>query len=270
MREDDPANMDSPALSIDAVTRQILTLGVQPEGVLLVHSAFSKVTPVEGGPRGLIEALRSALGPAGTLVMPSMSDDDDRPFDRRATPCPGMGVVADTFWRMEGVLRSDSPHAFAALGPAAATITASHPPDVPHGLDSPVGRVYALDGQVLLLGVGHDANTTIHLAENLAGVRYRLPKSLTLLKAGQSTRYDYSEIDHCCARFSLMDHWLETQGLQRRGVVGHGEARVVRSRDLVETAVARLRESETVFLHPAGVCSECDEARASIPAYAPR
>ena len=28
----------------------------------------------------LIEALRRAIGPGGTLVMPSMSDDDDRPF----------------------------------------------------------------------------------------------------------------------------------------------------------------------------------------------
>jgi aminoglycoside N3'-acetyltransferase len=28
-----------------------------------------------------------------------------------------MGVVADTFWRMPGARRSDSPHAFAALGP---------------------------------------------------------------------------------------------------------------------------------------------------------
>lgn len=262
--------MSSQTLSIDEVTRQILLLGVQPGGVLLAHTAFSKVAPIEGGPPGLIEALRSALGPAGTLVMPSMSDDDDTPFDPAMTPCVGMGVAADTFWRIKGVLRSDSPHAFAATGPAAEEITAPHRPDVPHGMDSPVGRVYTLGGQLLLLGVGHDANTTIHLAENIAGVRYRRPKSLTLLKAGQPTRYDYSEIDHCCENFSLMDAWLETQGLQRRGAVGHGEARLVHSHDIVEVALDHLSQNETVFLHPAGVCSECHEARASIPAYAPQ
>ena len=91
--------------------------------------------------------------------MPSMTDDDEHPFDPRTTSCPGMGGVADVFWRMPGVLRSDSPHAFAAVGPEAAGITADHPLDLPHGLDSPVGCVYELDGQVLLLGVGHDANT---------------------------------------------------------------------------------------------------------------
>jgi aminoglycoside N3'-acetyltransferase len=59
---------------------------------------------VEGGPRGLIEAFLAALGPHGTLAMPSMSDDDDHPFDPRKTDCRGMGIVADTFWRLPGVL----------------------------------------------------------------------------------------------------------------------------------------------------------------------
>ena len=158
------------------VTSQLLSLGVEPGGLLVVHTAFSKLAPIEGGPQGLIRALRAALGPQGTLVMPSMSDDDDYPFDSQATPSLGMGVVADTFWRLPGVLRSDSPHAFAAIGPKAAEITAAHPPDVPHGLVSPIGRIYELGGQVLLLGVGHDANTTIHLAENLAQVRSQHPR----------------------------------------------------------------------------------------------
>ena len=82
-----------------------------------------------------------------------------------------MGIVAQTFWQLPGVLRSDSPHAFAAAGPQAARITA-HPVDVPHGLDSPVGRVYELDGQVLLLGVDHTANTTIH-GRYMRRARYR-------------------------------------------------------------------------------------------------
>ena len=136
------------------LTEQLLGLGVTPGGVLVVHTSFSRVAPVEGGPHGLIAALRSALGSRGTLVMPSMSDDDDVPFDPEATPCHGMGVVAESFWRLPGVLRSDSPHAFAAIGPKAADITAEHPFDVPHGLNSPIGRVYAQGGQVLLLGVG--------------------------------------------------------------------------------------------------------------------
>jgi aminoglycoside 3-N-acetyltransferase len=239
---------------------QLLALGVRPASVLLVHTSFRAVRPVEGGPEGLIAALREALGPDGTLVMPAMSDDDDHPFDPAATPCLGMGIVAETFWRLPGVLRSDSPHALAAAGPHAARITAPRPIDVPHGLDSPVGRVWELDGQVLLLGVGHDSNTTIHLAENLAGVRYRRRKYATVLDNGRPQRIEYAEIDHCTERFALVDGWLEEKGLQRTGPVGHATARLARSRDIVATVGERLGQDETIFLHPKGVDEECDEA----------
>ncbi|MEW6287614.1 MAG: AAC(3) family N-acetyltransferase [Chloroflexota bacterium] len=251
-------------ISAETLTRQLLDLGVQPGSVLLVHTSFSKVKPVEGGPAGLIAALRAALGPNGTLVMPSMSYDDDHPFDKSRSHCAEMGVVADTFWRLPGVLRSDNNHAFAALGPHAERILAPHPIDFPHGLDSPVGRVYELDGQVLLLGVGHGANTTIHLAESMAGVRYRRDKYLTILKDGKPTRLEYREIDHCCRNFILAEGWLEERGLQRRGTVGNAEARLVRSRDVVTVVVERLKQNETTFLHPKGFDEECDDAWRSL------
>ena len=237
----------------ERVAQQLRDLGVERGGVLVVHTAFSKVAPLDGGPRTLIDALLDVLSPDGTLVMPSMSDDDDHPFDPASTPCLALGVVADTFRQMPGVLRSDNPHAFAAIGPRAAEITAPHPIDVPHGIDSPIGRVYELDGQVLLLGAGHDANTTIHLAENMAGVRYRIRHHVTLATG----RVEYDEIDHCCENFSLMDQWLDA----RRGFVGNGEARLMRSRDVVAAALERLRRNEFVFLHVQGVCEECDTAR---------
>jgi aminoglycoside N3'-acetyltransferase len=162
------------------------------------------------------------------------------------------------------VRRTDSPHAFAASGPAARAVTAPQPVDLPHGPDSPVGRALERDAQVLLLGVGHDANTTIHLAENLAGVRYRRPAHATVMENGRPRRYDYGEADHCCERFALLDAWLDARGLQARGRVGNAEARLVRSRDVVDVALEHLRRDETVFLHAPGVDAECDEARSSL------
>lgn len=251
-------------ISRELLIQEILEMGVKPGGVLLVHTSFSRIKPVEGGPLGLVSALRSALGSDGTLVMPSMSYDDDHPFDKKISPCPEMGVVADTFWRLLDVLRSDNNHAFAAIGPHAAHITASHPIDSPHGLDSPVGRAFELDGQVLLLGVEQDSNTTIHLAENLGGVRYRRNKYVTLLKDGTPTRFEYQEIDHCCQNFSLVDGWLDDRELQRYGKVGHAEARLARSRDIVALVTEQLKSNETIFLHPKGFDEECDDAWASL------
>ncbi|MBK8986254.1 MAG: AAC(3) family N-acetyltransferase [Chloroflexi bacterium] len=251
-------------VSSNQLVEQLLDIGVTPGGVLLVHGAFSRVKPVANGPIGLIAALRAALGATGTLVMPSMTDDEDIPFDPQTTPCLDMGIVAHTFWQLPDVLRSDSPHAFAAVGPYAPDITAPHPVTVPHGLDSPVGRVYEQDGQVLLLGVGHSENTTIHLAEFLAGMRYRLPKHVLIREGERVVRVEYGEIDHCCENFALADGWLDSHGLQRRGQVGHAAARLMRARDVVAVVMAQLRQNETIFLHPPGVDEECDEARASL------
>jgi aminoglycoside N3'-acetyltransferase len=253
-----------PEISAAVLVGQLRDIGVEPGGVLVVHTAFSRVAPAEGGPEGLITALREALGPEGTLVMPSMSDDDDHPFDPATTPARGMGIVAETFWRTVGVSRSDSPHAFAAAGPEAEAILAPHPIDFPHGLDSPIGRAYERDAQVLLLGVGHGENTTVHLAEAIAGVRYRQRKELTVLRDGKPEKLEYFEIDHCCERFVQLDDWLDDEGLQRRSTVGHAEARLARSRDIVAVAVRRLDDDETIFLHPTGVDAECDAARVSL------
>jgi aminoglycoside 3-N-acetyltransferase len=248
----------------EQIADELVALGVSGDGVLVVHTAFSSFGGRAGAPKDLVAALRLAAGARGTVVMPSMSDDDDHPFDPRSTPCAGMGIVADTFWRMPGVNRSDSPHAFAAVGPHAAEITAPHPVDVPHGPDSPVGRAYDLDGEVLLLGVGHDADTTVHLAENIAGVRYKLPKYATFIHDGRLVRHHYREVDHCCANFALLDSWLEARGHQQRGFIAGAPARLASARDIVAAALDQLRENETVFLHPRGVCAECDEARASM------
>jgi aminoglycoside 3-N-acetyltransferase len=245
---------------------QLRTLGVRRGGVLLVHASFRAVRPVEGGPLGLIAALRDALGPDGTLVMPSWTGDDDAPFDPATTPAAeDLGVLAQTFRRLPGVLRSDHPFACAALGPAAARVVDTPLPLPPAAPEGPIGRVHGLDGQVLLLGVGHDADTTLHLAELLARVPYGVPKHCTTLRDGRAVRVDYRENDHCCQRFALADGWLRARGLQAEGRVGHAHARLLRARDVVAVALEALARDPLLFLHPPGEgCEECDEARRSV------
>lgn len=231
-----------------------------------MHTSFRRVRPIEGGPLGLLDALRSALGPDGTLVMPAWTGDDEEPFDPRSSAAAAdLGVVADTFWRQPGVLRSEHPFAFAAAGPLASRIVSGPLPLPPHRPESPVGRVHDANGQVLLLGVGHDADTTLHLAEVLAGVPYALWKHCTMVEAGRRQRIRYQENDHCCARFALADEWLRAEGLQLEGSVGLAHARLVRARHIVDLALAHLSRDPLVFLHrPSEGCAECDAARRSI------
>ncbi|MDH3269930.1 MAG: AAC(3) family N-acetyltransferase [Gemmatimonadota bacterium] len=252
----------------EELARQLLSLGVEPGGVLLVHTSFRALRPVDGGPGGVIVGLREALGPEGTLVMPSWSAERGPPFDpSRSESAPDLGVVASVFWKLPNVRRSDHPHAFAAIGPRATDVLRDPLPLPPHRPESPVGRVHELDGQVLLLGVDHDADTTIHLAEVVGGAPYRVPKQCTILRDGRPFVIEYGENDHCCRRFKAVDDWLEGAGAQTRGPVGRAIARLARSRDIVDVVVDRLASDPLVFLHePDEGCADCDEARATVPA----
>jgi aminoglycoside 3-N-acetyltransferase len=245
----------------DTLHRQLVDLGVRRGGVLLVHTSFRAVRPVEGGPLGLLAALRSALGPDGTLVMPTMTDGT-APFDPRTTPTYEMGILAETFWRQPGVVRSTHPGgSFAAEGPLAEAICAPQPLSPPHGPDSPPGRVHALGGQVLLLGVTHGENTTLHVAEALAEVPYWVEHLTVVVEDGRPVEIPIAETDHCARNFRKMDEWLGAR--QRRGKIGNADARLIESRDVVDVALEHLRVDPLVFLCASG-CDECADARRSV------
>jgi aminoglycoside 3-N-acetyltransferase len=256
-----------PEMATAQVLEQLRALGVRQGGVLLVHTSFKAVRPVEGGPLGLIAALRAAIGPQGTLVMPTMTSGETV-FDPRSTPTESMGITAELFWRQPGVVRSTHPGgSFAAEGPFAEQICRPQPLSPPHGLDSPVGRVHELDGQVLLLGVTHSEDTTLHLAESIARVPYSVSHPCVVEVDGVASTVMIAETDHCCTRFRLADDWLRERGLQRMGKVGNADARLVNARDVVSVALEHLAVDPLIFLCPRSAgCEECDLARASIRA----
>lgn len=249
------------------VAAQLRALGVREGGVLLVHTSFRAVRPVEGGPEGLIDALLDVLGPRGTLVMPTMSDGESV-FDPRTTPSVDMGIVAERFRQLRGVMRSTHPGgSFAATGPHAPAVCAPQPLEPPHGPESPPGRVHALGGQVLLLGVDHSESTTIHVAEAIARVPYSVAHPCVVGRRadGSLEVVGVRETDHCCTGFRKMNAWLRAEGAQREGAVGHAHAVLADAKDVVRVAVRALEADPFVFLcAPEAGCEECTTARASI------
>ncbi len=245
---------------------QIGALGVRTGDCLLVHASYRAIRPIAGGPAGVIEALRGAIGVSGTLVMPSMTGSEQA-YDAATTPTRNMGVVAETFWRQPAVRRGDHPTStFAAWGRWSAFVAAPQAWTPAHGPDSPVGRICALDGKVLLLGVGHEANTTIHLAEALADAPYMVEVACLVREGQRTVRRTYAEHDHCTQRFALVGPRLRARGLQREGPFGHGAAILARSADIVAVAREILAERITAFLHDEGGCAQCDEAWAALHA----
>jgi aminoglycoside 3-N-acetyltransferase len=257
--------MDDHPLTTAQLVADLEQLGVRAGSVLCVHTSLRAVGRVADGPSGVIRALRARLGATGTLVMPSMTGGAT-PYDPRATPTRDMGIVAETFWRLPGVLRSTHPSsAFAAAGPLAIQITQSHPLEHPQGLDSPIGKVYQHHGWVLLLGVEQDSNTMLHLAEALSNVPYRRIARVRVREAGVERWVEFAEIDHCCQNFGKIAEPLRTRRQLRSGKVGRAQAHLMRARDVVQVACDLLAADPFAFLCPPGQCQlgeECDEARA--------
>ncbi len=118
---------------------------------------------------------------------------------------------------------------------------------------------------MLLLGVTHSENTTLHVAEAIAHVPYSAAHPTVVDVDGSPQVVMIAETDHCCRRFQLMDGWLRERGLQREGKVGNADARLCASRDVVSVAIEQLTAELLVFLCTRDErCDECDAARESV------
>jgi aminoglycoside 3-N-acetyltransferase len=175
----------------DSLAADFRALGLQAGMVVIVHSSLSSVGWVNGGSVAVVQALLDVITPDGTLIMPAHSGEYSDPsywqhppvpeawwqtirdtmpaFDPRFTPTRGMGRIAETFRTWPGARRSLHPQdSFAAWGLQAEFITADHALEFGLSDQSPLGRIYDLDGHVLLLGVPYANNTSFHLGESRA------------------------------------------------------------------------------------------------------
>ena len=242
-------------------------LGVTAGQILILHCSLSAIGWVCGGAPAVIGAVMDALTPSGTLVMPAQSSDltdpaswsappvpeawwaDIRatmpPYDPRTTPTRGMGIVAEQFRTWSGVLRSPHPvFSFTALGPAAATIVARQPLADPFGEDSPLARLHELDARILLLGVGFDRCTALHLAERRAWPdRPRTEHGSPMLVDGERRweRYGVPAMDD--GQFAAIGQATAGAAGQHRGLIGSASCHFVHLRDIVDEAVRLWREN---------------------------
>ncbi|HRE01269.1 MAG TPA: AAC(3) family N-acetyltransferase [Ilumatobacteraceae bacterium] len=268
------AETDRPVTTASLVA-DLRALGVVPGMTAMVHSSLSRLGWVAGGAHAVVAALREAVGDEGTLMMPTHSSQLSDPaawqnppvpeswwapiraetpaYDPALTPTEHMGRIVECFRHVPGVRRSAHPTvSAAAVGPNAAALIDGH--QLAHGLGetSPQARLYELDGHILLLGVTHANNTSLHLAENRAA-----PSNAAIATYGSPVMVDghrewtaYPNLVDSADDFERIGTAFASEtGRQRTGPVGAGTAHLMHSRDVVDFAVDWLRVNRTWATH---------------------
>ncbi len=249
------------------LTEQLLGLGVEPGGVMLAHIRTEAIGPIDGGPEALIRALRCALGPKGTLLLPAppspaMAELASRLCAQGVTVLPGPEAG-----ELAAILRTEPDSAcsghpllpFVAAGPEAGAVTAHAPLHYPLGEASPVAHLYRLNGSILLVGETHAASSSLHLAEVYADVPY-IHRSLAL-PHGDGTETAMLGSPDCSGGFPRIEPLLRQGRILRRGPVGDAQAQWMRQRFVVSMAVAMLQGEPASLLCDRPDCRPCQRAR---------
>jgi aminoglycoside 3-N-acetyltransferase len=259
-----PAADRWPVVTRERIVEDLGRLGVERGQTLLVNASLSHLGWVDGGARTVVEALRDAVGrDEGTVVVPAGTEENSSfsrahraatkgmtwdelrayrnlmpAFDKHTTPS-GMGAIAEALRTSDGAVRSDHPQSsFAAIGPAAKSLMAGHRLESHLGEFSPLAKLYDQHAQVLLLGVGYECCTAMHLAE----YRYTAHPPMQMYtcvvtsegKRGWTCYLDVVLDDN---DFDEIGKSLAERRPVREQTVGRADCRLLSFRDTVDFAV---------------------------------
>jgi len=247
-----------------------LRLGDRP---VIVHASLSSFGRVEGGAATAAAALLTVcacvLAPAFTYK--TMITPRSGPPDNGITygACQDANLAAEFFTpqmpvdRLIGAIpealrchprarRSAHPiQSFTGVG-AEALLAAQSMADPL----APLGAIARADGWVLLLGVDHTVNTSIHYAEKLAGRRTFVRWALT--PRGVVTCPSFPG---CSAGFQAIAP--EMAHYTRKTHIGQALVQAVPSKILFQVVIRRLREDPLALLCGQPGCERCDQVRAT-------
>lgn len=236
--------------------------GASQGQTIMVHTSLSKLGFVCGGAQTVIEALLETVGIEGTIMMPAQSwknldpesgvhweepeqwwqtiRDNWPAYHKDITPTNTMGAVAEMFRKWPGAVRSDHPaRSVAAFGKYAEYLTKDHDLSNIFGEGSPLGKLYELDGYVLLMGVGYDKNTSLHLADVRAAYpgKHNCTEHSAVMEHGKRVWKAYDTLFVDGKDFCEIGQSFENDCEVGKAPLGNGIITFMNQRKLVDFAV---------------------------------
>ena len=246
-----------------------------------VHSSLRSFGHIEGGPQTLLDAL---LAEGCTVLVPAFSDhfeilppadkrlerngwNDEHDYgvpertDDHCTPAStiinrSMGAIPRALLGRTDRARGAHPlNSFAAVGPLARQLVAGQSPQ---DVYAPLREIARRDGYVIMMGVGLDSMTALHLAESLAGRELFIRWVM-----GPNGNPATCRIGSCSRGFSNLDASL--RHLETRITVGQSTWRVYPLGQTVDAAAAAIRQQPEITRCSTPSCILCADAIAGGP-----
>ena len=254
----------------EQLAADLCNIGVGTGDTLALAVNLRNLGPVRGGPEALIDVLLDAVGPSGTLMIPTytktypLSDLDPRIpehiFDVMSTRSY-TGIVAERMRNRRGAVRSRHPsNSIAAIGSKAVDLTRNH--DETAGAYTPFTTLADLGGRFLGIGMGnhlvglrHEAQAKAGLLEMAAparGIFYRLAY-------GQLNKFHRRDPGGCVTRLPELLGPMRTRGWVCEGPFGHRTALLVEVAPALEYSTQVLRADPAFNLCDDPNCNWCRE-----------
>lgn len=237
----------------------------------IAHASLKSFGTIEGGADTVLEALLSFLSglmmPAftyKTMIFPEVGPPNNgmvygrqRDLSLMAVPYqtsmpvdPLIGILAERLRCYPGAMRTAHPIlSFAGVNVEDALFTQTL-----YSPFAPVGWLSDHDGWVLLLGVDHTVNTSVHYAEKLAGRR----QFLRWARSGNRI-IECPAFPGCSDGFEAIRPDIEH--VTRRAQVGEGFIEAVPLRHLLEVVEMRIKKDPLALLCRREKCERCDTLR---------
>lgn len=238
-------------------------LGLQNGDSVFVHCSLSSFGFVCGGAQIIIETLMDIVGKEGTIITPTQTWKNLDPstgvhweepeewwpnirnnwpaYDKNITPTNTMGALSEMFRTWPGTLRSEHPaRSVASWGKQAKHLTENHDLSNIFGIGSPLHKFYEINGKILLLGVGYDKNTSLHLADELANYpsKHHVKESSAIFLKGKREWVTYDTLFVDGEDFEVIGENFEKENedviIER---LGNATVRCMNQKDLVDFAV---------------------------------
>jgi len=254
-------------LTANDIVETLGAVGIVRGDRLLVHSSLRAIGPVDGGGDGLIDALLKTVGSEGTIMIPTFNYAVPEPyFDVASTPSR-TGMLGELLRQRPNAARSLHPtHSIVVIGQNAAELAEDHLYGA-CALGSPVDKIARDGGKVLLLGVSHTSNTTIHVAEVQSGIHKpaawdgAAPTARVRDRAGTIHETTLDTSNSCSFAFNAVDLPMRQRHMIRDMSFGQAVSCTMKAQDLIDTTVSLVTESPTILACTRAECVRCQRQR---------